>query len=452
MKTTTQLAVAAVALFASSVMSLGSVYYFLYELRDDVRVVNAAGIVRGGTQRLVNLELAGQKSDELIDEIDRLINGLIDGDESLELPAATDPEFLAKNQEIAASWANLKTIIFAVRKNPNQKNILIQNSENHWDLTNDGVFTAELGSKRKNDRYKHILAIILLMDLFFLVIILWLKFLIYYKIQTTIETISISSTAMAAAITEQEEIASKQAIAVNKTNQIIDKLRKFSDHSVEQAIQVNQSASEVKKLVQSGNNTEEQIMSEMATLNVKVETLQTEIMDLREDTKEIANISELVSELANYTNMLALNASMEAARAGENGQAFAVVAREIRKLANQSKKAAEKIYSLVSEIQKSIKSTVVVTNESRNSVDEGVNKTTEMLEAFQKVLNAIDTVFTSGEEITLTAQQQAAIIQEAFEAVEEIKFASQESAGGMDRAKNGMKQLKEVVSNLDAIV
>ena len=452
MKTTTQLAVAAVALFASSVISLGSVYYFLYELRDDVRVVNAAGIVRGGTQRLVNLELAGQKSDELIDEIDRLINGLIHGDESLELPAATDPEFMAKNQAIAASWENIKTLIFAVRKNPTQKNLLIQNSENHWDLTNDGVFTAETWSKLKNDRYKHIIAIIFLINLSLLVIILWLRFGIYYKIKNTIETISSSSTAMTAAITEQENIAIKQAKKVNQTKTIIDKLRKFSDHSVEQANQVNQSASEVKKLVQSGNNTEEKIMSEMANLNGKVEILQTEIMNLREDTKEIANISELVSELANYTNMLALNASMEAARAGENGQAFAVVAREIRKLANQSKKAAEKIYSLVSEIQNSIKSTVLVTNESRNSVDEGVNKTTEMIEAFQKVLKAIDTVFTSGEEITLTAQQQAAIIQEAFEAIEEINRAAQESACGMDRAKNGMKQLKEVISNLDAIV
>lgn len=452
MKTTAQIGVAAGALFASSAIGLGSVYYFIHQIRDDVRVVNTAGIVRGASQRLVKLELAGQKSDELIGEIDGLIRGLIDGDESLKLPAATDPEVLAKNQAIADSWENLKTIILDFRENPSQRNLLIQESESHWDITNQGVFTAETWSEKKVAQSQNIFFIIFSINLCCLILILWGKFRIEYKLKKIIKTISRSANEMAAVVTEQEAITGQQAIAVNQTSHMIGELKNLSHYSVKQAIQINQNTSEVNTLVQSGKNTEEYILSDLASLNKKVKELQTKIMELRQQTQQIANISQLVNELANHSDILALNASMEAIRAGEKGKEFALVAREIRKLSHQSKKAAEKIYSLVADIETSMKTTVLVTNESCNSVSQEVNKTTEMLKVFEKVVNAIDPVFTSSKEITLTAQQQAEIIQQALAEIEEINRAAQESAYGMSHAKNGMEQLKEVVSHLDAIV
>lgn len=452
MKITTQLGVAAGSLFAASAIGLGSVYFFIYRIGDDVRVVNVAGMVRGGSQRLVKLELAGQQSDELMDRVDRLIKGLIEGDESLELPAATDPEVLAKNQAIAESWENLKTIILSFRENPSHRNRLIQQSESHWDLTNEGVVLAEIWSKRKLERYKQVFLAIFSATLCFLGVIVWLNLSIQSKIKKTMNTISRYSTEMAAAITEQEAITGQQAIAVNHTTNMMAELSKFSDHSVYQSINVNQSASEVKHLIDHGKNTEQQLLSDMEGLKRQVEELQTEIMELRQQMQQIANIAQLVSELANHTNILALNASMEATRAGENGKEFAVVAKEIRKLANQSQKASERIYNLISDIQKYVASTVSVTNKSRDRVDKGVHKTTEMLAAFKEIMSAINTVFSSSQEITVTARQQAEIIQQALSAIEEINRAAQESACGMSHAKNGMEQLKEVVSHLDAIV
>lgn len=452
MKTTTQLGLAAVALFACSAIGLGSIGYFLYESRDDRRVVNAAGTIRGGAQRLVKLELSGQQSDESIDQIDKLINGLINGDKELGLPAVTDSEVLAQTHEIADSWSRLKAILVSARANPNQQNALIQESENHWNLTNDGLLAAEVWAQRKNYRYQQIILVVFLIDLLLYGIILWLIFRGIWKIQHTLETIASSSTAMTETITEQETIASQQAIAVNQTNITIERLKNFFHHSVAQAIQVSQSASEAKNLVQSGQNNQTEILSEMGTLNAKVEQLQREIMELRQNTQQIANISELVSELASHTNILALNASMEATRAGEHGKEFAVVAEEIRKLANQSKKAAEKIYILVLGIQTSIKSTLGVTNEIRNIGKIRVNRNKEISEYFQEFVKEINTIFASSEEITLTAREQAAILEQMFDSIQEITRATQESAVAIARAKNEMQQLQESVTNLDAIV
>ncbi|MGD1717232.1 methyl-accepting chemotaxis protein [Dapis sp. BLCC M172] len=86
-----------------------------------------------------------------------------------------------------------------------------------------------------------------------------------------------------------------------------------------------------------------------------------QITRLSEQTNQIGNISQLVGDLANQTNMLALNAAVEAVRAGEHGKGFGVVASEIRKLADESRKSAEKIYTLVADIQTSINSTVLAT-------------------------------------------------------------------------------------------
>lgn len=452
MKTTAQLRLAAGALLISSMISLGSVYYFLNLMRHDVRVVNSAGIVRGRTQRLVKLELAGQRSDELIGEIDRLIVGLIDGDVTLGLPAVKDPVVLAEYQAIAKSWNELKQIIADFRRNPQTKDTLINHSENHWMLTNEGVTAMENFSRTKLARYQTNILVIFAANLVCSGLILWLIFGLEHQLKTTLKTLANSSTKIALAISQQELLTQKQAIAVGQTKIMMGQLNNFSHHSIEQAIQVNGSAGEVKALVEHSHKTEQKMLLDMASLSETVESLQGEIIELRQQTQQIANISELVSELGNHTNMLALNASMEATRAGEKGKEFAVVAKEIRQLANQSQKAGEKIYLLIAQIQQNIKSTVIVTDRSRLILQQKLKITTKMLHDFEQIVEAMNTVFLNSEEIPALAQQQGAIIQDALVAIQEINRAAQESAVEMSHAKQEMEQLNQVATNLNAII
>ncbi len=121
MKITTLLKYTTSALLVFSLISTLSVFVQLKRMESDGRVVNFAGIVRGGTQRLIKLELSGHQSDELSARLDALIKGLLDGDEKLQLPPASDGTFLSAMRETAKAWDELKPRIEAARRNKGQQ-------------------------------------------------------------------------------------------------------------------------------------------------------------------------------------------------------------------------------------------------------------------------------------------------------------------------------------------
>jgi methyl-accepting chemotaxis protein len=134
--------------------SLLSVY--LNSLGNDSKVVNLTGIVRGGTQRLVKLELAGKQVDPLIEKQNRLVNGLINGDSSLEFPAATDPDFRSRMQTVASAWVDLKQQILDTRNDPKYKPELLAASEKYFELADRAVSSAEKYSNTKIERLRTI--------------------------------------------------------------------------------------------------------------------------------------------------------------------------------------------------------------------------------------------------------------------------------------------------------
>jgi methyl-accepting chemotaxis protein len=147
-----------------------------------------------------------------------------------------------------------------------------------------------------------------------------------------------------------------------------------------------------------------------SSLKAKVEQIGEQILHFRDQTTQINAISNLVSDLANQTNMLALNAAVEAVRAGENGRGFAVVAAEIRKLADRSRKSAEQISELVASIQKATKATVAVSDEGRKTVEE--------------IVDAVNTITVNSQQISLTAKQQSIGIQQVVSAMNALSQAA----------------------------
>ncbi|WP_254565638.1 methyl-accepting chemotaxis protein [Oscillatoria sp. HE19RPO] len=190
----------------------------------------------------------------------------------------------------------------------------------------------------------------------------------------------------------------------------------------------------------------------MTILKEKVRGIAEQIMRLSTEINQIGNISGVVTNLANQTNMLALNASVEAVRAGENGKGFAVIAIEIRKLADQSQKSAEKINNLVIEIKNALDSTVTVTNEGTKTVEEGNKISQKTTSAFLEVANAFNTVVLNTQQISLTAQQQAVAIQQVVDAMNILNQSAQETASGITQMKLGIQQLNQSAQNLKLIV
>ncbi|MEG4345379.1 methyl-accepting chemotaxis protein [Microcoleus sp. A003_D6] len=256
-------------------------------------------------------------------------------------------------------------------------------------------------------------------------------------IDRAISSIATSSAEIAATVEEQERMASQQSASVNQTTTTMDELGASSRATSQQIETAASQAMQALTLAGAGTKAVEQTLEAMATLKTKVQDMQGQIMQLSEQTDRIGNISTLVSDLANQTNMLALNAAVEAVRAGEHGKGFGVVASEIRKLADRSKKSASQINLLVADIQKAINSTVMVTDEGTKTVDSGVNIASETAAAFAGVADAINNVVLSSQQISLNAKQQAIAIEQVVEAMNSLNQAAAQTACGITQTKVG---------------
>jgi methyl-accepting chemotaxis protein len=264
--------------------------------------------------------------------------------------------------------------------------------------------------------------------------------------------IAVSSQEINSTVESQEKIANSQASSVNETTTTMDELGNSSRTTAEQAEQAARGAKLALNLAASGMETVEKTMARMTNLQQKVGAIAEAIMLLSEQTMQISNISTLVGDLANQTNMLALNAAVEAVRAGEQGKGFSVVAAEIRKLADQSKKSAEKINTLIADIQKSINTTVMATEAGTQTAQDGVNIAQETARAFQGVTDSIDQIVVSNQQIALNAQQQALAIEQVVDAMNSINIGAKETANGIGQTKLGINKLNEAATNLKEVV
>ena len=264
--------------------------------------------------------------------------------------------------------------------------------------------------------------------------------------------ISTSSQEMASTIAEQERIASQQAASVNETTTTMDELEASSRHAAEQANAAVEAAKQAAMASEEGAQAVGQGLEGMFSLEHKVEAIAEQIVNLSGQASQISNISQLVIDFANQTNMLALNSSVEAVRAGEHGKGFAVVANEIRKLADQSQQSADKINNLVSDIQKSINETVMVTEEGTKTVKTGVQIAKRTESAFSEVKSAVGQVVLNNQQVSLNLKQQVDAIQQVVDAMEVINRGAKETASGLNQTRAGTDQLNDAALDLRRIV
>ncbi|MBR8827138.1 MAG: CHASE3 domain-containing protein [Gomphosphaeria aponina SAG 52.96 = DSM 107014] len=280
----------------------------------------------------------------------------------------------------------------------------------------------------------------------------WIISSIARRMNQAASTIAASSSEIAATMEQQERTAGEQAASVNETTTTISELGASSRQSAQQAEAAANAAAQALRLAEGGNKAVEETVENMTALKDKVGAIADQILHLGEQTSQIGNISDLVSDLANQTNMLALNAAVEAVRAGEHGKGFAVVAAEIRKLADQSRQSAEKIGNLVTQIQHSINSTVMVTDEGTKTVDSGMLVTEKTAQAFSGVTDAVNNVVINNQQISLNIKQQAAAVEQVVEAMNIINQGAKETATGITQTRLGTEQLNEVTANLEKMV
>ncbi|MGI2901784.1 methyl-accepting chemotaxis protein [Tolypothrix sp. VBCCA 56010] len=271
-------------------------------------------------------------------------------------------------------------------------------------------------------------------------------------IKQLVNGISASSLQTFSTIEQQERVANQQAASVNETTTTMDELKASCRQSSEQAKAAAVAAQQALALAENGTQAVGETLKGMFTLENKVGAIAEQIVNLSEQASQIGSISQIVSDLANQTNMLALNSSVEAVRAGEYGKGFAVVANEIRRLSDQSQKSAEKINLLVSNIQKAINSTVMVTEEGTKTVKTGVQIAQNTDQAFAGVAKAVNHMVFNNQQISLNLKQQLDAIQQVVEAMNAINKGAKETATGISQTRSGTEQLNKAARTLKQMV
>lgn len=261
-----------------------------------------------------------------------------------------------------------------------------------------------------------------------------------------------SSTEIAATIEQQERIAVQQAASVNQTTTTMDELGASSRQSAMQAQSALENASNVLNMAAEGSKVVHKTQQGMLSLTEKVGAIAAQVLNLSQQTTQIANITNLVSDLASQTNMLAINATVEAVRTGEQGKGFGVVATEIRRLADQSKKSSDQISDLINGIKNSINKTVMVTDEGKKTLDNSLKLTEGAADNFNNVANAINSVVVSSQQIYLNTKQQAIAIEQVVDAMNVLNKGAAETASGITQSRIGTQTLNKAALNLKSLV
>ncbi len=231
-------------------------------------------------------------------------------------------------------------------------------------------------------------------------------------------------------VTRQSAVASQQATAINETSTTVTEIAQTSRQATDHADKVIHISQKSEELSQEGQRAVQEAMSGMEKLAEQVKAIAVSITDLSERTLQIGDIISTVKDLAEQSNLLALNASIEAAKAGEHGRGFAVVAMEMRNLAEQSKQAAGQVRGILGEVQKGTRAAVTATEEGSRRAHEAIGLARGAGSAIEGLAQVIGDSALGARQIAANTRQQTVGVDQIVKAISELSSAMGDSAAG----------------------
>ena len=249
--------------------------------------------------------------------------------------------------------------------------------------------------------------------------------------------------------------AEEQVNSATKAEMSASDISKGMERITDRMESVTNASTVTKEKSESGQNTIQQTIDQMTFINDKTDIIAQVVNQLGNKSTEIGNIVSLITNVAEQTNLLALNAAIEAARAGEHGKGFAVVADEVRKLAEQSSQSAHQINQLIQDIQIDIKRSVTSMDEGKSAVQDGItfvnqagNEFEEISRSINEVTSQIEEVSTAVEQITAGTHSMVSAIKDSSKIAEDSAASSQNVAASAQEQNASMEEITAAATTL----
>ncbi|MFA6044859.1 MAG: methyl-accepting chemotaxis protein [Phycisphaerales bacterium] len=266
-----------------------------------------------------------------------------------------------------------------------------------------------------------------------------------HQVASAATEIAASAEEMAVGLKNQEEQATQMTTALQQTTQSVMEVARKSAETATAAKESGRDAAEGGKVV---SQTVEQMqgISEQVTQSAK------SIDSLGKKSEQIGQIVGVINEIAEQTNLLALNAAIEAARAGEHGRGFAVVADEVRKLAERTTKATEEVASSIREVQSETTGAVANIRQGADNVTKGVDLANEAGAKLERIVSGSRNVESMVQSIAAAAEEQSAATEQISRSVAEITAVTRESNQAAGQSAQAAAQLSRQAEELKALV
>nr|WP_319527307.1 methyl-accepting chemotaxis protein [Pseudomonas laurentiana] len=227
------------------------------------------------------------------------------------------------------------------------------------------------------------------------------------------------------------------ATAVHEMTATAQDVARNATHAAQAASSADQAANEGLQIVRSTSNSISALASEIGRAVGVVQTL-------ARDSENINAILVAIRAIAEQTNLLALNAAIEAARAGEQGRGFAVVADEVRNLAQKTQKATEEIQHMIQQLQQGTREVVKVMEDSQGKTDDSVQQAAKAADALESITQAVSVINDMNNQIASAAEEQSAVAEDINRNVINIGQVANEVAGGADESSSASAELTKL--------
>jgi methyl-accepting chemotaxis protein len=218
------------------------------------------------------------------------------------------------------------------------------------------------------------------------------------------------------------------------------------------AEQASHAAQAADREAQQGNHVVQQAVGQIDTLAVEVEQSAEAIQALNKESERIGSVLEVIRSVAEQTNLLALNAAIEAARAGEQGRGFAVVADEVRALAKRAQESAQEIETLIAGLQRMAQGAVTKMESSRSLTQRTVGLAAEAGDALRRITQAVSTIEQMNQQIAAAAEEQSAVAENINESVTRVRDIGEQSANASEQTAASSAELARLGVELQGLV